>query len=127
MNDYQLKKFLKIKTRQWGRIIAKRDDIRSRFVDKISVGTGHWWAACQWWEVPKIQYNMRRCRINSHNLPGLEALVIHEVCHIINHNGDFAPHDGRFYQLEDKYLKLAGLEDEEDTLKNIKQSRLVCR
>jgi hypothetical protein len=125
LNDYQLKKFLRIKTSQWGRIIAKRDDIRSRFVDKIPVGTGHWFAACQWWEVPQVLFNMRRCRINSHNPPGLEALIIHEICHIINHDDDLAPHDGRFYQLEDKYLKLAGLEDEEDTLKNIKQS--VCR
>lgn len=124
MNDYQLKKFLKVKTLQWGRVIAKRDDIGVRFIEKIGVGKGHWYAECQWW-VPKIRYNMRRCRLNINNLPGLEALIIHEICHIIHHTEDFAPHDNGFYQLEEKYLKLAGLENEEDTLKNKKQS--VCR
>jgi hypothetical protein len=124
MNDYQLKKFLRIKTKQWGRVIAKRDDIQARFVNKIGIGKGNWHADCYWW-IPKVLYNMKRCRLNSHNLPGLEALVIHEICHILHHNETTAPHDAEFYRLEIKYLTLAGLENEEDTQKNIKQS--VCR
>jgi len=124
LNDYKLKKFLRIKTKQWSQIIAKRNDVETRFIDKIPVGTGCWHAECQWW-VPKIRFNMHRCRCNTHNLPALEALIIHEICHVIHHDELSAPHDGEFYRLETKYLQLAGLEDEEDTLKNIKQS--VCR
>ena len=124
MNDYQLKRFLRITTRRWGRLIAKRDDVQSRFVNEHRVGKGRWHAMCQWW-VPKVVFNMSRCRLNTDNLRGLEALVIHEVCHIIHHDELTAPHDGKFEQIENLWLKLADLEDEKWTLKNKKES--VCR
>ena len=110
--EAKIKKFLKIKVAQYFYLIVERPT-RNRYGLPYTVafyrtfkglGANSGSIALCSRERRDIEFNMKKVMWNAGNLPGLEALVIHEVCHIVA-PGKEGNHGPAFEKL---YLKHAG-------------------
>lgn len=99
MDENGVKRFLRIKVAQWYYLIIERPT-RNRYglpykvtFYKTFYGMGAHSGSLAICETGRhsIAFNMKKIMPNKDNLPGLEALVIHEICHILEekHNPYF--------------------------------------
>jgi hypothetical protein len=108
----KIKRFLRIKVAQWHYLVMKGEGYgdypytpyKARFYGHFNnLGAASTRIAQCSFQRLTIEFNMKNVMKNINNRDGLEALVIHEVCHIISpRKGDF---HGPYF--DKKYLKYA--------------------
>lgn len=105
-NETKIKRFLRIKVAQYCYLVYRDIGIvetqyNARFYSHFNgLGAGSGRIAQCSFERLAIEFNMKKIMWNANNLSGLEALVIHEVCHIISprENGAHGPVFEKNYQ-----------------------------
>jgi predicted metal-dependent hydrolase len=110
MNENGVKQFLRIKVKQWyylivvrGEGIAKNNSYKATFYKNFhGLGAGSSRIAQCSFHRRAIEFNMKKIRWNLDNKDGLEALVIHEICHIVSPRGHGA-HGPAFEKMYQKY------------------------
>ena len=112
MDENKVKWFLRIKVKQWyylivvkGEGITNHTPYKATFYKNFhGLGAGSNRIAQCSFQRRAIEFNMRKIRWNLDNKEGLEALVIHEICHIVSPRG----HGAHGPAFEKAYQKYAG-------------------
>ena len=113
MTMAQAKRFLTSETKRWAHVIAKRENVRVKFVKSLGRYAGVCWRN-------HVEYCLISIQANLDNREGLTNLAIHEVIHfkIPGHGNDF----------QTEYRKWTGkLEDHVTNLKNPGHLKPVSR
>jgi predicted SprT family Zn-dependent metalloprotease len=106
-SEAKIKRFLKVKVAQWYYLIVERDSgvpgepyTVTFYKSFHGMGANAGCIALCGFARHDIEFNMKKIMWNSENLLGLEALVIHEICHIIapRTNGAHGPAFKKLYQ-----------------------------
>lgn len=112
-SEAKIKQFLRIKVAQWYCVVMKgeglekyvRSPYKARFYRNFhGIGAGAGRIAQCSFHRRSIEFNMTKIRLNLDNLPALEALVVHEICHIVSPRG----HGAHGPYFDKMYLKYAG-------------------
>lgn len=112
MDENKVKQFLRIKVKQWYYLIVVKGEgftkyeghsYKATFYRNFhGLGAGsNRIAQCSFMR-RTIEFNMKKIKWNLDNKDGLEALVIHEICHIVSPRGHGA-HGPAFEKMYHKY------------------------